>query len=91
MAYDVTLEIVDYLDGDCLQKLVVRSDIYTEFEAERLSGCYERLLKAFIADPSISLDRPELFDPVEVEESIGFSQGKYASAQLPHYPQTEKI
>ena len=79
MAYDVTLEILDYADGECLQTLVVRRDLYGPAEVERLAKSYERLLEAFVRDPNLSLDKPDLFAPADIQEAIRFSQGQYCT------------
>ena len=75
--YDVSLDMVDYADGECVQTLVVRKDLYSQLEAQRLAKSYERLAKAFIEDPTLSLDQPDIFEPAEIEEVIKFSRGKY--------------
>lgn len=76
VAYDVTLEMVDYEDGDCVQTLVVRKDLYDQDQASMLVESYERLLEAFVDDPSLSLDQPNLFTPGNMEKAIAFSRGK---------------
>ncbi len=76
MPYDITLEMVDYADGECLQTLVVRKDLYGPTEATLLAKSYERLLKAFVANPALCLDQPDLFEPTEVQEVMKFSRGK---------------
>ncbi|KAK4194675.1 hypothetical protein QBC40DRAFT_318825 [Triangularia verruculosa] len=83
MAYDVTLEMVDYADGDCLQTLVVRKDLYGEEEARQLVSSYELLLKAFAADPTMALDQPGLFESEVVERVMKFSQGPSWTSQWP--------
>lgn len=86
MAYDVTLEIMDYDDGDCLQTLVVRKDLYGVEEVQALAKSYERLMEAFVADPDLSLNIPNLFAPAELQEVLRFSQGQYYTQQrFPKY------
>lgn len=77
MAYDVTLEIVDYADGECAQMLVVRKDLYGLAEVQNLAKSYERLMEAFVTDPSLSLDGPDLCTPAEIQEVLRFSRGQY--------------
>jgi hybrid polyketide synthase / nonribosomal peptide synthetase ACE1 len=79
MAYDVTLEILDYADGECVQTLVVRKDLYGLAEVQYLAKSYERLMEAFIAEPNLSLDRPDLFAPTEIQEVLRFSRGQYCT------------
>ena len=75
MPYDVTLEILDYADGECVQTLVVRKDLYGSMEVQHLAKSYERLVEAFIADPSLSLNGPNIFAPAEIQEALQFSRG----------------
>ncbi|KAF7865953.1 hypothetical protein EAF04_006117 [Stromatinia cepivora] len=75
MAYDVTLEMVDYADGECFQTLVVRKDLYGEAEATTLVECYKRLVKAFVTNPGSSLDGAELFGKLETQEAMKLSRG----------------
>ncbi len=79
MAYDVTLEILDYADGECVQTLVVRKDLYGLAEVQNLAKSYERLMEAFVADPNLSLDRPDLFAPAEIQGVLRFSRGQYCT------------
>ena len=79
MAYDVTLEILDYADGECLQTLVVRKDLYGSAEVQTLAQSYERLMEAFVTDPDLSLDKPDLFAPTETQEVLRFSRGQYCT------------
>ena len=79
MAYDVTLEILDYADGECVQTLVVRKDLYGLAEVQNLAKSYKRLIEAFVADPNLSLEEPDLFAPAEIQEVLQFSRGQYCS------------
>ena len=79
MAYDAMLEILDYADGECIQTLVVRKDLYGLAEVQSLAKSYERLLRAFVADPTLSLDKPDLFAPAEIQEVLRFSRGQYCA------------
>jgi hybrid polyketide synthase / nonribosomal peptide synthetase ACE1 len=76
VAYDVSLEMVDYVDGECRQTLVVRQDMYGADDARRLARSLEILIEAFVSDPTVCLNQPELFDPYELTETIKFSRGK---------------
>ena len=75
MPCDVTLEILDYTDGECVQALVVRKDFYGLVEVQNLAKSYECLVEAFTADPSLSLNSPDMFAPAEIEEALRFSRG----------------
>ncbi|KAI2620578.1 hypothetical protein GGR54DRAFT_105320 [Hypoxylon sp. NC1633] len=75
MAYDITLEMVDYMDGGCTQIMALRKDVYGQAEAERLIQSYERLLHAFLEEPSSLLHQPDLFSPEETQELMELSRG----------------
>lgn len=77
MAYDLTLEIMDYADGDSVQTLVARKDLYSLPDVEKLARSYERLLEAFVTDPSLMVDEPELFTAASIQEALELSQGEY--------------
>ncbi|KAK4184061.1 hypothetical protein QBC35DRAFT_541212 [Podospora australis] len=82
MAYDVTLEMVDYADGDCLQTLIVRKDLYGEVaQVRRLMASYEVLLKAFAANPIVMLDQPDLFEAEKIQTVMRFGQGPSSPSQ----------
>lgn len=76
MAYDVALDIVDDPDGDCVHTFEVHKELYGKAGAERIAKSYERLVKAFAADPRLSLDEPEMSDLTETKEVVKFGQGK---------------
>lgn len=77
MAYDIMLEILDYADGECVHTLVVRKDLYSLVEVQRLAKSYERLIEAFVACSDLALNMPDLFVPAETREVLRFSQGQY--------------
>lgn len=83
MAYDVTLEMVDYLDGDCVQTLIVRKDLYGQTELQCLAESYDMLLEAFVQDATASLDEPALFQPSKIERVAQFSRGPTQTSEWP--------
>ncbi|RYP47491.1 hypothetical protein DL768_006463 [Monosporascus sp. mg162] len=83
LAYDVALDIVDDPNGECVHILEVRKELYGKAGAERLVKSYERLVKAFAAQPGLALNEPGIFEPAEIEEVIRFSQGPSYSSQWP--------
>ncbi|KAH8899038.1 hypothetical protein GQ53DRAFT_836980 [Thozetella sp. PMI_491] len=83
LAYDLSLEIVDHIDGDCHLTLVTRKSLYGQAEAQRLLQSYERLLKAFTANPSLLLHQADLFDTGEVEHAMKLGRGLSVPAQWP--------
>ncbi|KAK4211241.1 putative beta-ketoacyl synthase domain-containing protein [Rhypophila decipiens] len=83
MAYDIALDIIDDSDGDCLAMLIVRSDLYSKRDVERLARSYELLVQAFAAHRSISIAEPGVFDAQEVHRALGFSRGPSLQTQWP--------
>lgn len=77
VAYDVSLEMVDYAGGECRQTLVVRKDMYSANDARRLARSLQLLIEAFAADPTLCLNQPELFDSSEILEVMKLCRGKH--------------
>lgn len=75
MAYDVALDIVDDPDGDCVHTFEVHKELYGKAGAERIAKSYERLVKAFAADPQLPLNEPVMSDLIETQEVMKFGQG----------------
>ncbi|KAM7193012.1 hypothetical protein V8F33_008060 [Rhypophila sp. PSN 637] len=83
IAYDIALDIIDDSGGDCLAMLIVRSDLYSKRDVERLARSYELLVQAFAAHPSISIAEPGVFDAQEVHRALGFSRGPSRQTEWP--------
>ena len=79
VAYDVTLEMVDYTDGECTQEIVMRKDMYSQAEVDRLAESYEQLINSFIEDPISPLDRPNMFKDEEITDVMTFTRGEYCT------------
>lgn len=79
MAYDVTLEMVDYADGECTQEIVMRKDMYSQAEVDRLAESYEQLIDAFIKDPTSQIGQPDMFKEEDIAGVMKFTRGKYNS------------
>ncbi|KAI0890579.1 uncharacterized protein GGS22DRAFT_194555 [Annulohypoxylon maeteangense] len=75
MPYDVALDIIDSPNDECVHILQVRKDIYGSSGAEWLSKSYKHLVDAFAADPCVSLDTPQIFDPSDSQDALQFSKG----------------
>ncbi|KAJ2990320.1 hypothetical protein NUW58_g3008 [Xylaria curta] len=83
VAYDVSLEIVDYKNGDCLHTLVVRKDMYGADEVGYLIKSYELLIEAFLTDPTTPIYQPQIFESIEVERVLEFSRGPHMPPKWP--------
>ena len=57
--------------------LIVRKNIYNRRNAQRFLKSYERLVNAFIVQPSIALDKPGIFDAIVIDRALSFSRGSY--------------
>lgn len=77
LAYDVTLDITDDLDGGCFCTLIVRRDLYSQQDAELLLKTYRQLMDVFTTHPTITLDEPQILDSSDIGRALAFSQGLY--------------
>lgn len=75
LAYDIALDIIDDPDGECVVMLIVRKDLYTQEQAERLARSYERLVEQFCSNSDHSLSSPDLYGREEVDEALASSKG----------------
>lgn len=76
LAYDITLDIIDDPDGECVVMLIVRKDLYTHEQAKCLSRNYERLVKQFCSSSVQTLSSPELYGLEEINKARASSAGK---------------
>ncbi|KAF1994667.1 hypothetical protein P154DRAFT_581615 [Amniculicola lignicola CBS 123094] len=83
VAYDVTLEMVDYADGECTQEILMRKDMYNQADVNRLAESYERLITSFIEDPTSPLNHPDVYKQEEIIDVIKFTRGPSWSSQWP--------
>ena len=56
--------------------LIVRNDLYTHEQAERLAQSYELLVKQFCKNSDQSLSNPELYEREEVKQALALSKGE---------------
>lgn len=85
VAYDVALDVIDNPDegGECAFMLIVRKDMYSCHDAESLLASYERLVKAFVDDPTTPLDELDLYEPMEVDQALAFGRGPEKKRRWP--------
>lgn len=79
MACDIALDIVDDPDGICFHIFEVNKELYGKSGAHRLAKSYECLVKAFAADPHLSLGEPVIFQAAEIQGAVKFGQGQQLS------------
>ncbi|KAI1807894.1 hypothetical protein F4811DRAFT_572622 [Daldinia bambusicola] len=58
--YDVYLDTIDELDGECAHYFFLRKDLFGKAEAEKLARSYERLICAFAAQPGMAVSKVDL-------------------------------
>jgi hybrid polyketide synthase/nonribosomal peptide synthetase ACE1 len=75
--YDISLDIFDDPDGECIHVLEVQKELYGAAGAQQLANSYQRLVKAFAKEPDLSLEKPDIFDSTDVDKAIALSQGQY--------------
>lgn len=76
LAYDIALDIIDDPDGECVIMLIVRSDLYTQQQAERLAASYRRLVQDFCSSSEQMLSSPEMFEAEQINQALAYSKGK---------------
>ncbi|CAH0038987.1 unnamed protein product, partial [Clonostachys rhizophaga] len=81
--YDLTFEMVDFIEGDCVQTLLVREDLYGQEGAQMLLDSYERLVKAFVGDATLTLEQPGLFDQRDIASALSISRGPFSPRRWP--------
>ncbi|KAF2963349.1 hypothetical protein GQX73_g10225 [Xylaria multiplex] len=80
--YDVAVDIVDNPDSHTHLTFIVRDDLYSQMDVERLAKSYTMLAEAFVAEPSATLGQAEIFDGAEIEEALNVGRGPlYESRQ----------
>ena len=85
VGYDVSLDIIDDPAGSCRVTMMVRKDLFGQAGADRLARSYSHLIKEFATNPDFILSEPDLFSVLDVEETVGFSNGPVFSS---HWPAT---
>ncbi|KAI1825867.1 hypothetical protein F4861DRAFT_500148 [Xylaria intraflava] len=60
LPYDVYLDTVDDPDGDCIHDFSFREDLFGTAEAEQLARSYERLVRAFAAQPGMIVEEVDM-------------------------------
>ncbi|KAI0164031.1 hypothetical protein GGR57DRAFT_516373 [Xylariaceae sp. FL1272] len=83
MGYDVALDIVEDPSGTSVHILEVRRDLYGQAGAETMIQCYERLINAYASSPTVLLEEPDLFDPMEFPNMMNLAQGPISPSQWP--------
>lgn len=81
LSYDLSLDIVEDVDGDSRLTFIVRDDLYSYEDCEQLSKSYQLLLKAFASQPTTTLTKPPMFDDEEIEEALTLGRGEYSCVQ----------
>lgn len=56
--------------------LIVRNDLYTHEQAERLAKSYELLVKQFCENSDQSLSNPGLYERDEIDQALALSKGE---------------
>lgn len=76
LAYDVAVDIIDNVDGDCHLTFIVRDDLYSQADAKRIAQSYVHLTNAFAEQPTTSLGEALLFDRADIEGVMNLGKGK---------------
>ncbi len=74
--YDISLDVIDDMAGDCTVIMMVQKDIYTEHDAMLLLKAFVKLAEACSERPSLTLQSPNLYDEAEINDSLGLGRGE---------------
>ena len=74
-AYDISLDIIDNVEGNALLLFMVQKDLYEVSDAEILMKSYINLLEAFAANPASRLDQPSLYNAADIDEALKLGKG----------------
>lgn len=75
--YDLSLDIIDDVDDQCLLILMVQENLYNHKDAEILMQSYVNSLASFAENSNTSLEEPEIFNKADVERAIELGRGKH--------------
>ncbi|KAK7949211.1 uncharacterized protein PG986_010097 [Apiospora aurea] len=72
--YDVALDVVDDPTGDCTIEVFLRSDLYSQQNADRLASEFGSLATAFVESPQLTFNTPDTLQEAESEQVLAFSR-----------------
>jgi hybrid polyketide synthase / nonribosomal peptide synthetase ACE1 len=80
--YDLTLDIVDTVDGNALILFLVQQNLYSKKDADILMKSYINLLEEFSTNPTADTDQPSLFSKSSKENAIQLGRGELLPMQI---------
>ena len=78
-AYDISLDIIDNIEGNALLLFMVQKSLYDFRDAELLMKSYVNLLEAFSTSPTSRLDQPSLYNKADVDEAMKIGKGLFST------------
>ncbi|KAM7196179.1 hypothetical protein V8F33_006291 [Rhypophila sp. PSN 637] len=83
--YDVAIDILDNNshgasagDDRCDITFILRGDLYSQADAQRLANSYRILVTAFAEKPASLIGKADIFSQIEIDESLAMGQGPTA-------------
>lgn len=73
--HDLSLDIVDDTEQDCLLTLSMNNDIYSTKEANTLLEMYKKLVYKFCIQPDVAIVEPNIYNQKDVAAALQFGQG----------------
>jgi hypothetical protein len=74
--YDLSLDIVDDAEQECLLSLAVNHNIYSVIEATQILEMYKRLVYEFSINPHAAIAEPNIYDREEIVTALKLGQGQ---------------
>ncbi|KAK4207461.1 hypothetical protein QBC37DRAFT_455500 [Rhypophila decipiens] len=82
VAYDIAIDILDNNKlnsrlpaNSCKITLILRSDLYSQDDAQRLADSYSQLVATFAATPGCPVGEADVFSPSEMQHSLSLGRG----------------
>jgi hybrid polyketide synthase / nonribosomal peptide synthetase ACE1 len=74
-AYDISLDIIDYSDGECVLVMMTQEYLYDYSAAKMFLESYVNLITAYCEDVSVPVHAVDLFQPEQTDVAIKFGRG----------------
>jgi hybrid polyketide synthase/nonribosomal peptide synthetase ACE1 len=82
--YDLSLDVVDDTEQECLLTLAVNNDIYSTTEANTLLDIYKQLVYEFSMRPEAATTEPHIYNQESVAMALGFGSGQLMYLEPQH-------
>lgn len=80
--YDIALDVVENLGHESSVVFMVQKDLYSEHDAKVMMQSYLHLVKAFVRDSALTVDKVPLFPSAQTKDMSKLGLGKYTFCLL---------